>query len=224
MRTRVEDAILKKSAAAEGRRLRALGRADAATERGIETLEADAAKLLALEHPPVAPVGEVTEAAGVRHPPESRRLIANTLANGDAVAEEASVRRTDLLFQSSMKAVALGVDAADSIKAENSLEKMLAHQLAFAHEACMRIMGEAMTNVSPYKKPDSVELTRLTNAAARLMTVYQDGLLTLQRLRSGGNQTVTVQHVHVNEGGQAVIGNVSPGAKPAGGGSQFHGE
>lgn len=219
MRTKVEEAILKKGAAAQGRRLRALGRATAATEREIETLETDAAKLLALEHPPVAPVGEVTEAEGGQPASDCRRLIANTLANGDAVAEEASIRRTDLLFQSSMRAVALGVDAADSINAENSLEKMLAHQLAFAHEACMRIMGEAMTNVSPYKKPDSVELARLTNAAARLMTVYQDGLLTIQRLRSGGNQTVTVQHVQVNNGGQAVIGNVSPGAKPAGGGS-----
>jgi hypothetical protein len=218
MRSRVEEAVSKKAAAAEGRRLQALGKADTVTLRGVRDLEEDAAKLLALDHPPVAPAGEVTEPQGATTRTESRQWIANTLANGDAVAEEASIRRTDLLFQASLKAVALGVDAADSIKAENSLEKMLAHQLAFAHEASMRIMGEAMTNIRPYNRPDSVELTRLTNAAARLMSVYQDGLLTLQRLRSGGNQTVTVQHVHVNEGGQAVIGNVAPGAPDTRGG------
>ena len=35
--------------------------------------------------------------------------------------------------------------------------------------------------------------------------VYQEGLLTLQKLRTGGKQTVVVQHVQVSEGGQAVI-------------------
>ena len=30
----------------------------------------------------------------------------------------------------------------------------------------------------------------------------------LRRLRNGGHQYVRVEHVHVNEGGQAVIGNV----------------
>ena len=30
----------------------------------------------------------------------------------------------------------------------------------------------------------------------------------LRRLRSGGQQFVRVEHVHVNDGGQAVIGNV----------------
>ena len=48
----------------------------------------------------------------------------------------------------------------------------------------------------------------MANAAARMMSVYQDGLLTLQKLRTGGNQTVTVQHVNVQPGAQAVIGNV----------------
>ncbi len=43
------------------------------------------------------------------------------------------------------------------------------------------------------------------------MSVFQDGLLTLQRLRTGGNQTVTVQHVNVAAGAQAVIGSVQTG-------------
>ena len=30
----------------------------------------------------------------------------------------------------------------------------------------------------------------------------------VRRLRNGGSQTVRVEHVHVNEDGQAVIGNV----------------
>jgi hypothetical protein len=56
-----------------------------------------------------------------------------------------------------------------------------------------------------------VEQVRLTNAGARMMQAYQELLLTLQKLRTGGKQTVVVQHVRVS-GGQAVIaGNVKAG-------------
>ena len=46
---------------------------------------------------------------------------------------------------------------------------------------------------------------RLTNAAARLMQAYQEALLTLQKIRTGGKQVVVVQRVEVSGGGQAVI-------------------
>jgi hypothetical protein len=46
-------------------------------------------------------------------------------------------------------------------------------------------------------------------AAARLLHAYATQVETLRRLRSGGSQVVRVEHVHVNEGGQALIGNVS---------------
>jgi hypothetical protein len=45
-----------------------------------------------------------------------------------------------------------------------------------------------------------------------MMQVYQDGLLALQKIRTGGKQTLVVQHVQVRDGGQAVIaGNVKSG-------------
>jgi hypothetical protein len=50
-----------------------------------------------------------------------------------------------------------------------------------------------------------VEMARLSNASARMMQIYQEAVLTLQKLRTGGKQTVVVQHVQVSEGGQAVI-------------------
>ena len=46
------------------------------------------------------------------------------------------------------------------------------------------------------------------SAAARLMRAYATQVETLRRLRNGGSQVVRVEHVHVNEGGQALIGNV----------------
>ena len=177
--------------------------------------ERQAAELLTLEMPPdVGPGGEVVneQVAGLG---QKRMVIRETLREGaDRIAEDASLRRTDLLMQPSFNAVAMGIDAAEAIGAGNSLEKMLAHQMALAHEGTMRLMDQALSFEA---RQDSVESCRLANTAARLMGVFQDGLLTLQRLRSGGNQTVTVQHVNVQAGAQAVIGNVGTGGRKRGG-------
>ena len=47
------------------------------------------------------------------------------------------------------------------------------------------------------------------SAAGRLLRAYAVQVEALRRLRSGGSQFVRVEHVHVNEGGQAVIGPVA---------------
>jgi hypothetical protein len=55
----------------------------------------------------------------------------------------------------------------------------------------------------------NVRACRLAGAISRLSATYQQGLLTLQRKRTGGNQHVTVKHIHqqvnVTEGGQALV-------------------
>ena len=48
-----------------------------------------------------------------------------------------------------------------------------------------------------------VEMARFSNAAVRTMQAYQESLLTMQKLRTGGKQTVVVQHFQVLQGGQA---------------------
>jgi len=51
------------------------------------------------------------------------------------------------------------------------------------------------------------------SAATKLMRTYVSQVEVLRRLRQGGSQFVRVEHVHVNEGGHAIIGNVTPGKK-----------
>ena len=56
----------------------------------------------------------------------------------------------------------------------------------------------------------------MASAAARLLRAYATQVEALRRLRHGGSQTLRVEHVHVNEGGQALIGNVkSTGGLPS---------
>jgi hypothetical protein len=91
----------------------------------------------------------------------------------------------------------------------NSLEKTLAHQMAAMHSLGMPLLADAGENLRVYKRTHqphrSVEAGRMANMAARLMDVYQRGLLTLDRIRNGGRQNAVVQHVNVATGGQAVV-------------------
>jgi len=45
------------------------------------------------------------------------------------------------------------------------------------------------------------------------MATFQQGFKTIQQIRTGGHQKMTVEHVHVYEGDQAVVGNIQGGGK-----------
>jgi hypothetical protein len=48
-----------------------------------------------------------------------------------------------------------------------------------------------------------------TERSTSLREPFVTQMEVLKRYRSGGEQTVTVQHVNVSEGGQAIVGNVT---------------
>jgi len=133
--------------------------------------------------------------------------IVDTLEEPNMIGVVASEHRLDLAACVGSRVAESAVDAAQSAQAGNSLEKMLCHQMAAAHRAAMKLLDKSLnSSLSP------VEMARLSNASARMMQIYQEALLTLQKLRTGGKQTVVVQHVQVSEGGQAVIaGSVASG-------------
>jgi hypothetical protein len=126
--------------------------------------------------------------------------LVDTLQNPNMVSIIASEHRLDLAACVGSRVAESAVDAAESAQAGNSLEKMLCHQMAAMHRAAMKLTARSLDFES-----QPVEMARLSNAAARMMQVYQEALLTLQKIRTGGKQTVVVQHVQVSQGGQAVI-------------------
>jgi folylpolyglutamate synthase/dihydropteroate synthase len=134
----------------------------------------------------------------------SAQTLKDTLSDPDLAAIESSETRGRLLKMNGV--VALGVDIANTANASNTAEKLLAHEVAAAHQAAMVQAMRATIEADPV-----LEIKRL-QTSARLMTVVQHGLLTLQKLKTGGTQNVVVQHVHVESGGQAIVG-VQSGAK-----------
>jgi hypothetical protein len=138
-------------------------------------------------------------------------LVETVRTNPDLVTARASLDRLSLAAGTG--ALDLAVDAAETIQAKNSLEKALAHQMAAAHSLAMKFiakaehqLGQVSTwNDVPRQQMASIEAARLAGTATRLMDIYQRAMLTLDRLRNGGKQVMTVQHVTVEGGAQAVI-------------------
>ncbi len=176
--------------------------------------EKAADELLRLDKPPETGAGGEVPPFGAyleRHLDDQRLMIArDTLKDPDAAALEASIYRIDTLLEAGIFVPA--IDAADSISARNSLEKMLVHQITACHDLALKLAPKVMEH------RDTVDQTRTVNAVTKLMRTYQDGMLTLQKLRTGGRQTVVVQHVRVGDGGQAVVAGEVKGRGPAGGG------
>ena len=54
------------------------------------------------------------------------------------------------------------------------------------------------------------------NYATKLMQIFASQMEALKKYRTGGQQKMVVEHVHVNEGGQAVVGTVNVGSGPVG--------
>jgi hypothetical protein len=85
------------------------------------------------------------------------------------------------------------------------IERMLAVQMAATHVATIRsARWLANTENIPQVQAHYVGFNKLARTFAAQVEA-------LRKHRTGGTQTVTVQHVTVSDGGQAIVGNVQQG-------------
>jgi hypothetical protein len=89
------------------------------------------------------------------------------------------------------------------IKAKDQVEAMLAAQMAVTHMTILNFARQ-LRHIETTQQMDSI--TRAFNQLQRTFTAQIEAL---KRYRTGGEQKVTVQHVSVSEGGQAIVGNVT---------------
>src|SRR5215213_10879394 len=89
---------------------------------------------------------------------------------------------------------------------KDELEGMLAGQLIAAHSAAMECYRRAMLPEQPFEG-----WREALTQANKLSRTYATLLESLNRHRGKGQQTVTVEHVHVHQGGQAIVGTVEAG-------------
>jgi hypothetical protein len=159
--------------------------------------------------------------SGTLVPQEGSVSTGSAIRRSPKVAAIADNQRLDLASEA--RADELAIDMEESAAAETSIEKALIHQMAAAHALALRVIGLANLEIEGKHRFDRqgqretmVEVARLSNAAGRLMQTFQQGALALTKIRGGGAQTIVVQHVQVNDGGQAVIAGQAGGASKEG--------
>ncbi len=89
------------------------------------------------------------------------------------------------------------------LEPRDQVEAMLAAQIAAVHTATMTF-AKRLNHVDNIQQQDSAE-----KAFNKLTRSFTSQMEALRKYRNGGEPKVTVQHVNVNEGGQAVVGNIS---------------
>lgn len=103
-------------------------------------------------------------------------------------------------------------DTLKGIAPENEVEGMLAVQMLSAHNAATECMGKAMQNI---QYPEA--MAYYLKMCDKLMRTYTMQMEALNRNRGKGQQHITVEHVSVSDGGQAVVGMVNHSQADRGG-------
>jgi hypothetical protein len=97
---------------------------------------------------------------------------------------------------------------------QSAIEASLAAQMTATGEAALMFLNRATI---PEQPTDNIDRNVLR--ATRLMQLHLQQIEAMQKLKGkAGQQKVTVEHVHVHEGGQAIVGAVSTMIGEGGGG------
>lgn len=147
------------------------------------------------------------EATGTQNPAVMYRLLNQTLM-GLWFPEEESEEAAWEKLQSTIALL-------QAIKPTDEIEGMLAVQMVATHDAAMDCLRRATLKGQTSQARD-LNLKH----ASKLFTIYARQVDALNKNRGKGQQKVTVEHVHVAAGGQAIVGSVAPAPKPAISGDQ----
>lgn len=100
--------------------------------------------------------------------------------------------------------VNLALQQLSGLQPQNHLETLLIGQMIQVNTAASRCMGLALLEGQTFA---GKELN--ANLAIKFQRTFVAQIEALQKLRGKGGQKVTVEHIHVHEGGQAIVGNVN---------------
>jgi hypothetical protein len=106
----------------------------------------------------------------------------------------------------------LALDGVAALAPRDGMEVMLCSQLVALHSQGMDFMRRAMLSDQTVDGVDSN-----VNRVAKTLRTFATMAECLRSYRGGGHQRVTVEHVTVQSGGQAIVGAVNGGARGGGG-------
>jgi hypothetical protein len=145
----------------------------------------------------------------IDHPdPElGERLMADALGVADRDAMHGLLRQ---LVKASVKGerpdavtLAFMISMVESIKPRDAIEAMLVAQMVSVHVMAMRCAGH-LADADDIAQQDSAG-----RLLSRLARTFPAQIEALNRYRNNGAPAVTVQNVSVQDGGNAIVGNVT---------------
>jgi hypothetical protein len=99
----------------------------------------------------------------------------------------------------------LAASALAEMEPSNSTEAMLANQMIAANDAALLFVHQATLNETTSQQRDDN-----TDRACKFLALFIEQVDAMQRLKGkAGRQKVTVEHVNVHAGGQAIVGTVT---------------
>ncbi|WP_176250841.1 hypothetical protein [Sulfitobacter sp. HGT1] len=164
----------------------------------------------------------MADKAGKSVPKRSQNDPTQLLADGTRVAASADGIReqrlrevVDMVFHLSnaseedmMAKMARAIELYEDLRPADGLEGMLAIQMVGTHEAATECLRRAALQNQTFEGRDLA-----LKHATKLMSLYLKQVAALDKHRGKGQQKVTVEHVHVAAGGQAIVGNVEAGSR-----------
>jgi hypothetical protein len=100
--------------------------------------------------------------------------------------------------------------ALHGIAPRDETEALLATQMVAVHSAAMRCLRQLKGSETISQQDSNGRL------AVKLLRTFTAQMEALQRYRGKGEQKMTVEHVHVHAGGQAIVGEVRAGSRGEG--------
>lgn len=150
-----------------------------------------------LVHPDNGPVGEMASIGGSRSDDWNSHFF-NSLANG---LPEKSPLYSEETRQAAFSALAVGLVEG---KPADPIEAMLIGQIIVASATANELHRRTWIKDQPFLVVS--KFLALADKAQRTVGLLVEAL---NRHRGKGQQKVTVEHVHVHAGGQAIVGSVS---------------
>lgn len=82
------------------------------------------------------------------------------------------------------------------------IECMLLSQMISVHSHAMRLLAKVVS-INSVSTGEAI-----LNTANKFMKTFTSQVEAFEKLERGGHQSIKVDHVHVHEGGQAIVGNI----------------
>ncbi len=134
---------------------------------------------------------QAMEATGMPDLDAASKLIAQTV---NATADAHNLKNANA-----------AISMLQGIGPQDGLEGMLACQMVAVHNMAAECARRAMIT----ERTEAAD--RYIQQSTKLMNVFTRQIEALQKYRTKGQQKITVQHVNVGHGGQAIVGNVHQG-------------